>query len=205
MRPRDVHLESEGAWLPDELDHLRRVFKRVDEDGGEIDRDELQKLLIELEHPLAWTTGVDDLFPKGRIKMEVVTSTSRVLRPGLCRAARRPCLPLQLYNVDGGVLPSRSCVDGVEGPRHRRDAFNNTGPPPQAQEGALESSGNRKISSRRSAAPGRRLAVHHKGIRVRKKAFQARTDTMCLPLNIESGPRSRPAPQCMNHAHSSMA
>ena len=60
----DVHLESEGAWLPDELDHLRRVFKRVDEDGsGEIDRDELQKLLIELEHPLALDDYcVDDLF-----------------------------------------------------------------------------------------------------------------------------------------------
>ena len=29
------------------------------------------------------------------------------------------------------------------------------------------------------------LAVHHKGIRVRKKAFQkARTDTMCLPHRI---------------------
>ena len=60
----DVHLESEGAWLPDELDHLKRVFKRVDEDGsGEIDRDELQKLLIELEHPLALDDYcVDDLF-----------------------------------------------------------------------------------------------------------------------------------------------
>lgn len=60
----DVHLESEGAWLPDELDHLKRVFRRVDEDGsGEIDRDELQKLLIELEHPLALDDYcVDDLF-----------------------------------------------------------------------------------------------------------------------------------------------
>ena len=38
------------------------------------------------------------------------------------------------------------------------------------------------------------LAVHHKGIRVRKKAFQkARTDTMCLPLKIRERAPEPPA------------
>ena len=40
------------------------------------------------------------------------------------------------------------------------------------------------------------LAVHHKGIRVRKKAFQkARTDTMCLPLKIRERAPEPPARQ----------
>jgi len=38
------------------------------------------------------------------------------------------------------------------------------------------------------------LAVHHKGIRVRKKAFQkARTDTMCLPHHIRERAPEPPA------------
>ena len=40
------------------------------------------------------------------------------------------------------------------------------------------------------------LAVHHKGIRVRKKAFQkARTDTMCLPHRIRERVTDLPARQ----------
>ena len=41
-------------------------------------------------------------------------------------------LPHTLYNVLVGVFPS------ILRRWHRRDAFNNTGPPPQAEEGALE-------------------------------------------------------------------
>ena len=51
------------------------------------------------------------------------------------------------------------------------------------------------------------LAVHHKGIRVRKKAFQkARTDTMCLPLKIRERAPEPPARQMIaNKAESRKA
>ena len=104
----DVHLESEGAWLPDELDHLRRVFKRVDEDGsGEIDRDELQKLLIELEHPLALDDYcVDDLF-----RRTDKDGSGHIDFPEFCDLVYVELhddigLPHTLYNVGRGVLPS---------------------------------------------------------------------------------------------------
>ena len=51
------------------------------------------------------------------------------------------------------------------------------------------------------------LAVHHKGIRVRKKAFQkARTDTMCLPLKIRERVTEMPSRQMIaNRAESKKA
>ena len=104
----DVHLESEGAWLPDEIDHLKRVFKRVDEDGsGEIDRDELQKLLIELEHPLALDDYcVDDLF-----RRTDKDGSGHIDFPEFCDLVYVELhddigLPHTLYNVGSGVLPS---------------------------------------------------------------------------------------------------
>ena len=104
----DVHLESEGAWLPDELDHLKRVFKRVDEDGsGEIDRDELQKLLIELEHPLALDDYcVDDLF-----RRTDKDGSGHIDFPEFCDLVYVELhddigLPHTLYNVGNGVFPS---------------------------------------------------------------------------------------------------
>ena len=140
-----VHLESEGAWLPDELDHLRRVFKRVDEDGsGEIDRDELQKLLIELEHPLALDDYcVDDLFRRtdkdgsGHIDF-------RVLRAGLCRAARRH-RPATVW-IHGRAWQTRrlarSCVDDMTTQVPHRKLRRSPG-----------SSASPKISSRRNGDP----------------------------------------------------
>ena len=104
----DVHLESEGAWLPDEIDHLKRVFRRVDEDGsGEIDRDELQKLLIELEHPLALDDYcVDDLF-----RRTDKDGSGHIDFPEFCDLVYVELhddigLPHTLYNVGSGVLPS---------------------------------------------------------------------------------------------------
>ena len=104
----DVHLESEGAWLPDEIDHLKRVFRRVDEDGsGEIDRDELQKLLIELEHPLALDDYcVDDLF-----RRTDKDGSGHIDFPEFCDLVYVELhddigLPHTLYNVLVGVFPS---------------------------------------------------------------------------------------------------
>ena len=75
------------------------------------------------------------------------------------RAARRSPRLAHHARLDGVWAVASCCLDGVEGPRHRRetasgvearaidatspqhrrrDAFNNTGPPPQAEEGALE-------------------------------------------------------------------
>lgn len=51
----DVHLTAEKDWLPDELAHFRRIFRKVDADrSGAIDQSELKELLVEVGHPAAF-------------------------------------------------------------------------------------------------------------------------------------------------------
>ena len=172
------------------------MFKRVDEMApGEIDRDELQKLLIELEHPLALDDYccVDDLF-----RRTDKDGSGHIDFPEFCDLVYVELhddigLPHTLYNVGRGVLPClRSCVDGVSRPRDRRAIAT---PPRRFQQHRSPTASCGAALEVREAAKHFRdetrplktlLAVHHKGIRVRKKAFQkAPTDTMCLPLKIE--------------------
>ena len=111
-RPADVryavHLESEGVWLPSEIDHLKRVFKRVDEDGsGEIDREELQKLLIELEHPLASDDYcVDDLFRRTDKDKSGLIDFKEFCDLVYVELHDDIGLPHTLYDVSNGVRPS---------------------------------------------------------------------------------------------------
>ena len=149
----DVHLESEGAWLPDEIDHLKRVFKRVDEDGsGEIDRDELQKLLIELEHPLALDDYcVDDLF-----RRTDKDGSGHIDFPEFCDLVYVELhddigLPHTLYNVGRGVLPS-ILRRRRRGPAPSPRRFQQHRSPTASSGGSPGSSASPKISSRRSAA-----------------------------------------------------
>ena len=150
----DVHLESEGAWLPDELDHLRRVFKRVDEDGsGEIDRDELQKLLIELEHPLALDDYcVDDLF-----RRTDKDGSGHIDFPEFCDLVYVELhddigLPHTLYNVGRGVLPS-ILRRRRRGPAPSPRRFQQHRSPTASSGGSPGSSASPKISSRRNGDP----------------------------------------------------
>ena len=111
----------------------------VDTDGsGEIDRDELQQLLIELEHPLALDDYcVDDLF-----RRTDKDGSGHIDFPEFCDLVYVELhddigLPHTLYNVGSGVLPSilRRWRRGPTPSPRRHD---HAGPPPQAEEGALE-------------------------------------------------------------------
>lgn len=60
----DIALVNDGSWTPEELKHFRDLFSRADrDDSGFVDRNELQELLIELEHPSCLDDeAVDDMF-----------------------------------------------------------------------------------------------------------------------------------------------
>ncbi|KAH8090248.1 hypothetical protein JL720_6564 [Aureococcus anophagefferens] len=54
-RRESWELVSDGNWLPEELAKFRKIFDRVDDDrSGFIDVKELQELLLDLKHPLAF-------------------------------------------------------------------------------------------------------------------------------------------------------